>query len=380
MGEYWQLMLPDLPELIEAKTKQKAPASLTPEAVYAAFDGKWSFYRPMLHDMVMRDLSKSAHPREPIYTTDFGVVETNKGYTLSCMVYFIPDGHFQNGIKPVVVKGIAPVDESAVDASVHQTLEGLRASQSMEREKKGDNVVIEDGDMAWCTLEPRIDGKLWGVGVLKSARVVVSKLRLQPESLYEAFLGKGVGNHKVQFTLPPKFGPLAGKVVDADLIVHGVLSYVLPDWNDELAQKLGKPTLDELRKTQYEDTKRRFVEAWENKVADQALMGLIEQVTFDPVPTEWVRMKAKEHYDRMLSAVRGKKKDLLATLGVDNDDTAMLQMYDMARKEAWSVIALLSYGKHVGLEREEGETIGHLSEYLRRSIRHLIDHHVEVVP
>ena len=376
MGEFWQLMLPDLPELIEARTKQKPPENLTPDFVYSVWGGQWAFYMPMLHDAVVRDLSKAVFPREPIFTTEFGVVETNSGYSLTCLVYFVPKGHFQNGIKKIHVGGIPPVDESAVAATVDRAMATLRASKSMERDKPGLDAVIEDGDMAWCTMETRIDGKLWGAGLLKSARVIVSKDRLQPAELYAAFLGKGVGNHKVTFTLSSKFGPLEGKVVEADLIIHAVLAYVLPDWTDELAQQFGKKTYAELLQAQHDATKARAVEDWEGKVADVALMQLIEQVTFDPIPSEWIKMKAKERYDRLVSRARGNEKAVFDSLAVDDEDMALFRLYDVAKQEAWSVITLLSYGEQAGLVREEGEVMGNLSQYLRRCVRHLIDNNV----
>lgn len=378
MGEFWQIMLPDLPELIEAKTKKKPPENIHPDAVYEVFGGKTQFYMPMYHDMVMRDLSKTAWPREPIFTTDFGIVETNRGYTLSCLVYFVPKGRFENGVTPVEVKGVKPIDIDTVKRVVEQSMLALRASKSMEREKPGPDARIEDGDMAWCSMDARIDGKLWGAGTLKNARVIVSKDRLQPKELYEALLGKGVGNHQIEFVLSEKFGPLAGKVVKADLSVHAVLAYVLPDWSDELAQQFGKATYDELLKAQHDATYAKFVEDWEGKVADAALGKLIEQVTFDPIPTEWIKMKAKEQFDKLLSRARGDMQRVLEVLGAPNEDMAMLRLYEVSKREAWSIITLLSYGEHVGLPRGEDETMGSLSSYLQRSVRHLIDHDVVV--
>lgn len=377
MGDYWQAMFPSLPEIAKARGKQ-LPENPTPDFVYEMVGGKQTFYMPLYRDMLLRSLSKTAWPQEPMFTADFGVVETNHGFTLSCLVYFLPKAHFVHGIEPIEVSGIEPVDEAKVEQSVEQSLQVLRASKSMEREKTGVDAVIEDGDMVWCTLDAKIDGKPWAAGTMQKARIIVAKDRLQPLALYEAFLGKGVGNHQIEFVLTEKFGPLTGKLVKADLVVFAILSYVLPDWSDELAQQFGKPTIEELRHEKRAAARAKFIELWEGRVADAALAKLVERVEFDPLPTEWVKDQAKDRFGQLLQRARGDTKKVLDALGVPDEDTALLRLYETARNEAWAIIALLSYGEHVGIERDKDETMGNLTSYIRRAIKHLIDHNVVV--
>lgn len=380
MGEYWHVMLPDLPALIEAQIGRNVEEEeLALDFVYEVFGGKWQFYMPLIHELISVELRKAAAPREILFTSDVGIVECANSYLVSCQAYYVPIGYCTKGaFEKVTLAGFPPISDETINALATVELDKIRATQAVDGEKQGDNVVVEEGDVVWCSLEPRIDGQLWEAGALKRHRAILAKGAISSD-LYEAIEGKSVGNHKIQFTLTESFGPLAGKVVEADLTIHGILTRTLPEWSDELAKKLGAPSYDAVVSAQRDGWRRRKENERADQVATAAVVSLMQQMTFDPVPTEWVKMKATERYDSLLKRA-GSTEKLLTVTNAKDENQLMLRLYDSARGEVWSVITLLTYGAYAGIARKDDEVIGNLASYFQRVVDHLVHNDIDIVP
>lgn len=375
LGEFWMKRLSELPDLLAQKTKKPIAEPLTQEAVYAVYGGRWEFYKPLLHDTLMNALATSCWPKEPLFVSDFAVTDNPDSYVLGCTMYFVPSVVFPDEIRQIEVVGKQCFSEGRVEEEVRSLLLKLLSTKAVETEKKEDKADV--GDVILCTIEAKIDGQPWGLGSLKNSRMHLVLDRVNPPELYEKLIGISKGVSKIVFVLSDRFGPLAGRTVEADVVVHGILSCELPQWTDDLAKEFGKPTYQDLRDGYYNSIKSNIENAREVDLGNEALAGLVEQVTFDPIPWKWLEMKGEERVHKHVSK-HGDVKKACAAMGLRTASDLKGKCVDEARTESWYIMTLLAYGLREGVVREKDETLGNLSQYLRRVLQHLLATHTIV--
>lgn len=376
LGEFWAKMLPDLPEILASKTKKPVKEPLTQETVYAAYGGRWEFYKPLLHDTLMDALATACWPKEPLFVSDFSVSDSADSYILGCTVYFVPSVSFPETIRPVKVVDKNRFSEARIEEEVRSILHRMLSTKAVETEKQAN--IAEDGDSILCTIDAKIDGQPWGLGSLKNTRMHLVRDRVNPPELYEKLVGIRKGVSKVEFVLSDRFGPLAGRTVVADVVVHGILSCELPQWSDEIAKEFGSPTYQELYDRYYSSVKANVDNAREVDLGNEALAGLVEQVTFEPLPYKWLEMKGEERAHKYISKNGGDIKKTCAAMGLRTALELKARCIDEARTESWYIMTLFSYGQREGLKRDTTETLGNLSKYLRRALQHLLAAHTTI--
>jgi len=341
--------------------------------------GKWSLYQPVLQHILARELTNKIWPNDLFYMFDYGLLESDATLTLTCRYFTLPSSKcsFEFPIK------VSPKPTSK-DVETYATTqkERLRQSKSQETEKVnpygsvGANEVtsvIEDGDVAVVTIHPTIDGKPWAMGTITNSKLRVVKGGIRPDTLRKKLEGLSVGNHHIEFELDDMFDVLLkGKTVVATVIIHSVLRYILPDWSDELAKELGFESIADLDSKLEEQAKTVLNTQWEEKAGTEAVQFLIMRSEFDPIPSVWVQAKVQEQLNEQLRKVHGNEQKLIQAYNVKSKEDMLAQMAINIQRELLQVVTLKTFGKEIGLERNQEEELSGLSTFLTRSAAELL--------
>src|SRR5208283_3909134 len=162
--------------------------------------------------------------------------------------------------------------------------------------------------------QARRDGQPWGVGSITKSRMRVFPGVCQPDELCQKLTGLAIGNHHIDFTLNEKYGQHQGKLVSADITIHSILTYTLPEWSDAIAKECGFPDLASMRVSVRQQVEKQKLNEWEQKASHELLTNLIAAATFAPLPEPWLIAKANEKFDIHLRQFKGDEKAFLAAV------------------------------------------------------------------
>jgi hypothetical protein len=337
--------------------------------------GPWGVYNPLLKQLTENSVREKIWPRDMIFSTDFGLVEDEKHLTLTCRYWEYPTATFTKDLQDFEIQLPKPT-ETEIKIRVTDQFEAYRHQKSREYEKTNafsDDTSVADGDMVVITVNPTIDDKPWKAGQIKNNKMRVLKGSLHPDTFYNKLIGLKVGNHLLQFDLNEKYGPDAGKTVKAEVTIHSILTYALPDVDDELAKQLSFKSLEEMQTKTHSQVEDFLVQQWEGKAAEEIITALIERAEFGPVPESWIRVKAENILEHQLRAVKGELNKLLEAWKVQSKFEILQRLGVLAKNEAYQVVAIMSYGDMLGITRDKDTELGNISTYLQKVLKHLIE-------
>jgi FKBP-type peptidyl-prolyl cis-trans isomerase (trigger factor) len=344
--------------------------------------GEWGMYDPLLQELMLNALNEKVWPKQVIFTTDNNLLTDEKTITLSVRYFLWPEVTLGD-VNSLEISLPRPT-EGEIEAVLHDHKEMHRQTKSREHEKVVDigEPVVEDGDIAVVTMNPKVDGKPWQPGTLKHNKMRVQKGHIHPEELYEKLLGLTVGNHFFEFTLNEKYAAsgMAGKVVEMEMTIHTILTYALLPWEDELAKELGFDSLDILNETYRRQVTQHLNRQWEQKASSVALEALVSKSTFAPVPQDWLRVQTEAKYTQHLNRFKGVTNDLFKAWGVKSKDPIVAALAQAARYEAFQLAALYAYAEVCGVEISKEKDCGHTGNILSKAMGKLLENVKIVVP
>jgi hypothetical protein len=373
-----------IPDLVASKLKNSkakkngitVKSAYTMEEACEAVGGKWKLFESLLQELLRDSLKEKSWPREPMYTDTLEIIEDSNLVTLRCRVYFMPMATFVKNVDELRID-VPKHSAEDVDKRLADQIEVIKAQKSMEHEKHNPFTstasVVEEGDIAVCTIRPRIDGKPWTVGEITNNKMRVIQGGCHPDELRLQLLGKSVGQHLITFVLNDKFGDMTGKVVEANVIIHSILTYKLPDWNDDLAKQCGHETIQSYEDSIREQVVRGLTQNWESKASHEAVQNLIECCEFEPIPSEWIMAKANEKINQQVSRFGNDIKKMCEAYQVKTQEDLINRISLLCTTEAYSVIALFTYGVTHNIERSKDEGLGNFSSYLQKCVHQLLD-------
>ncbi len=212
--------------------------------------------QPSLYDALKeQELTPVASPR-----IDPGPIEANKDFGYAAIFEVFPE--FE--IKPLGESQIELIQSEVTDKDVDDTLEKLREQhkewQDVSRKAKdGDKLIVDfdlyEGDVL-------VDGK----GEARNFEIVLGKGDILP-ALETALVGAEkdkLGEYTVDFPADWHDAAFAGRTLTFKLTIHQILEGVLPEIDDQLAEKLNvkKGGVEALK----EDIKGHMKRALERRV------------------------------------------------------------------------------------------------------------------
>jgi len=336
-------------------------------------DTKWHAYRQLLEDLYRREIVESTYPdTDVIMLGDFSIEEAGTELLMFGQAYLIPDFKFSERViqklssREMSVKH-RTVSQQEIDQSVNKVLESLLANHSLEREKIhpfGAEVQIEEGDLVLATIRPTINGEIWKVGVLDRGKMRIVRGGLHPEAFREQLIGKTVGSHNVSFVLDSKFGSDEGSTVETTVTIHAILSYVLPDWTNDLAQKFGSETVDQLKATVRAKCESNLKQHWEASVVTELFPQIMDNSECGVIPMAMILTKTKELLDNWLK--RSKVEDLYKAYNVASERELIARLKLEVQDELSHYVLMWNLGKVLGVERKKEESLGNSKAYMQR--------------
>ncbi len=178
-----------------------------------------------------------------------------------------------------VTKKEAKADEKKAE----ETLDALRGMHAVEVPKDG---AAEKTDKLVIDMDMKRDGVSVDGGQAKDYQVYLSEDHYIP-GFNEKLFGLKAGDKK-EFSLAfPKDHyqkQLAGANIDFLVTVKSVFTRELPEANDAFAKKLGKDSLEDLKKLLIENTLREAAQRADQEAEIEMLNTIVEKTTFEEVP------------------------------------------------------------------------------------------------
>ncbi len=194
------------------------------------------------------------------------------------------------------------------DRDVERVIEGLRNRQAefkeVEREAKEEDLVELEYETTIREGEEEKTQK-------GSISVILGQKQLWPEVEKEV-LGKKAGEEgEVTFTAPEDekvYGEAAGKEITVKFKIKAVKEKILPEVNDEFAQKLGFENLEDMKKQIREDLEISEKTREQEELEDQIVEDLLKKVDV-PIPPSMLDLEIRAQAENQLRR--------LAQFGVD---------------------------------------------------------------
>ena len=233
------------------------------------------------------------HNMEPISYPDLSDVECSMTGEVKFKAQF--DVHPAVNIKKY--KGIKITSEK-IGVKEKEVEEALERIQNMNAEFKDIERELKHGDFGVCAVETHIDGKV--VSAKRDNMWIEVNKEASFLGMGEELTGLKKGDKKdIEVTLPENYGDdkFAGKKAIFKLIVKETKEKELPELNDELAKKIGKETIKDVRSEIKDQLLLRKEENNNIKLKNQILEFLIEKNKMD-VPESMVKRQLKVLVER----------------------------------------------------------------------------------
>ena len=262
-----------------------------------------------------------------------------------------------------IMPEIEPIDFSTIeieklvieirDEHVQERLEKL-AETFRESQPVTDGRLSEKGDLLVIDFVGKVDGKTFDGGSTEGYTLELGAGNFIP-GFEEQMVGVKAGDEKqVILTFPTDYGAdeLAGREAVFECKVHEIREAVVPEIDDDLAGKVGKDSLDDLRQTVTEKIGREFADLTRANMKRKLLDTLSDMATFD-VPkglretefnTIWEQFQREKEQGKLDEDERAKSDeehkaelgqiaDRRVRLGILLSETAKLNDIDLNQEE-----------------------------------------------
>jgi len=208
------------------------------------------------------------------------------------------------------------IPDSEIDSQLERIAENNRKSAPVDR-------AAESGDAVVVDFVGRIDGKEFAGGKAEN-----HTLRLGSNQFIAGFEDQLIGakageTRTVKVTFPEQYGndELAGKEAEFEVTVREVRGFEPAAVDEDLAQRIGFDSLDEMRKTVREQLERDYGQVARQKVKRRVLDALAARHDFEVPPgmvdlefeTIWQQLQEekKRNPDETAAEEAGKSEDEL---------------------------------------------------------------------
>ena len=369
----WEKIKDNLPpQLTKGFRKGKKKQGVTPQVVASRLKGGMAeLYAPLLRDMVRKRL-ESNFDKEILVLgpIEYGVQpngETSE-HVLSAIFYAEPVVLLSDDAKELEIT-LPP--SKKVDPLVESRLLKMQKDAITETPKPPEKDFVETGDLVVLDVNSRFpDGEIWLLGCLKATKMVADESGIQPKGLLEHVLGMKSGDKKdCLFELDSQFGELAGKPISASLRVRSVLKRTIPSLDDEFAKTKGCETLSALKEKIRKEVEDQIKTYREYQIVNSAMLALLPKAKMGPIPRMWVELKVDERVNEHVA--RTGKETLIKQYG--SIANMRENMAFEAQRDLLQILVLKGWGKLMGMEFQEGESLTRLGPYIDRVQKKLIE-------
>ncbi len=258
----------------QARLKGFRPGKI-PRSILKSYYGKSienEVSNQFIHDTFAQALSEA--DLKPLAEADVDEMrfEDNGSFTYTATVDVSPPFELQ-GYKELEIHK-PPVE--VTDEQLQAELERLREQHGELRTLESEQPVRE-GDVVVIDFTPWADGAIFEKGKTTDYMLEVGKKSLHPD-FDPQLMGHHVGesfSFEVDYPEDASTAEIAGKRVRFDVTIKELKEKVLPELNDEFAQKLGDyTTLDELK----DETRKRLARQQEQKASAEIRQQIIDQL------------------------------------------------------------------------------------------------------
>lgn len=233
---------------------------------------------------IIKDTFFQAVTAEKIETVGMPKIDIKKAAPDNDLEYVATVALMPSVKLPDLSKITVKTKDAVVDEKKYEdTLQAVRGMHAKEIVKNG---AAEGTDKLVLDMDMLIDSVPVEGGQAKDYQVYLSEDHYIP-GFNEHVTGLKKGDNKeFQLTFPKEHYQkhLAGKTVDIKVVVKDVFERQLPELSDELAEKLGQKSVEDLKKlirnNMLEEAQQKATQATEVEMLDK----LVEKATFDDIP------------------------------------------------------------------------------------------------
>ena len=253
-----------------------------------------------------RQLRPASQPTVDVKSDAEDVLKKGADFAFEISLEIMPEFEAADPKSFSVTKPVAAVE----DAQIDEALEEL-ASQSKSYKAKAKTAKAAEGDKVVIDFVGRIDGEAFDGGTAEGAELVIGSGQFIP-GFEEQLIGAKAGSEvEVNVTFPENYQAehLAGKAAVFETKVNEVQGPVDSKIDDDLAERLGMPSLDALKDALKSRFEQEHAQASRMKVKRVLLDQIDEAHSSIDLPPKMVEQEFEQIWREVQNAIENDQLD-----------------------------------------------------------------------